>query len=72
VDKDKRKEFMKRGLIILREQHNRHLNAWVIASLTSSGGWARFGKFFSSSQKECQAKIVEMIRENPEKYVLDC
>ncbi len=71
MDKEKRKELMKQGFIILREQFNHRINAWIIASLTRAGGWTRFGKFYSLRQQECQAKIVEIIRGNPEKYIMD-
>ena len=71
MNKEKRKELLKKGMIILREQYNPRINAWIIANLTCSGGWARFGKYWSLKQQECQAKIVEIIRGNPEKYIMD-
>jgi hypothetical protein len=70
-DKDFRNDAIKRGLTVLRSQHDSRKNCWEICKLTRQGGWARFGAFWYLTQGDADRRIDFIVNNVPNNYIKD-
>lgn len=71
TDKEFRNDAIKRGLTVLRPQHDGRRNCYKIVKLTRNSGWSRFGGNWYITREDAARKIDELVSMFPNQYIKD-
>ena len=71
MDKQTRRELVRKGIYVLRSQYNSKKNCYMIVKATNGGGWSHFGSGWYITGTDAETKIDEIVSRDPINYRKD-
>jgi len=71
MEKNQRREFVSKGIYVLRSQWDERRKCYKIAKATIAGSWKHFGLGWYITGEDANRKIDEIVARDPERYKKD-